>query len=115
VLQSENYAKNVRVEGCGIGLRGLFDQRPRLTFRPGVGDRNIEAAKALDGLIDQLADLVVSAQVGTNEVGGCTEFAKVRCKRIPLFLVAARNNDLGIFATEGERRCAAYTREGSGD
>jgi hypothetical protein len=50
---------------AAVALCGLLRDRAGLAFGTGVVDGNIQAAKALDGLIDQVAHIVVMAHVGT--------------------------------------------------
>src|SRR5271167_192021 len=64
VLHAEQRAEYVGVESRSIAFGGLLRDGAGLAFGTGVVDGNIEAAEALDGLIDQLAHIVVTAHVG---------------------------------------------------
>ena len=76
VLHAQNRAEDVGVEGRGIALGGLVGGGSGLAFGAGGVDRDVEAAKADDRLVDEVADIVVMTNVGADKLGlraGCAQ------------------------------------------
>src|SRR4029453_7809090 len=67
VLHAQDHAENVRVERRGIAFRGLVRDGADLALGAGIVHCDIETAKPCDGLVDQIADFVVPANVGLDE------------------------------------------------
>ena len=65
--------RNVGLERRGKAFRGLVRDRTNLAFGGGIVHRDIETAKPCDGLIDQGADIILSANIGVDEFGLRTE------------------------------------------
>ncbi len=68
MLHAQEHAENIGLERRGIAFRGLVRDRATLAFRAGIVDRDIEAAKPRDGLVDQSAESY-AATFDTNVLG----------------------------------------------
>ena len=66
MLQAQQRAQHVSVEGGRVILRGLLHYRSGLAFRTRSVDGHVQAAKPLDGLINQTAHIVFEAHVGAE-------------------------------------------------
>jgi len=75
----------------------------------------VKAAKPLDGLIDQVAHVVVMADVGADELGFHAKRAKVFNQSRTSVVVSARHDNLGAFTSEGQRRSASDPSQGAGN
>ncbi len=115
VLHAEEDAEDVGVEDGGVGLGGLVGDGAGFAFGAGVVDGDVEAAEALDGAVDEAADVVLAADVGGDEFGVGAEGADFVGERAALFLAAAGDDDLRAGTGEGERGGAADASECAGD
>jgi hypothetical protein len=104
---AQQCAEHIGIEGGGVALGGLLRHRAGLAFRTGVVDGRIQAAEARDGLIDQIADLIVVLNVGLDERGVSAEAAKLGRKLLAGVLVAAANDQSGAFLRESDGGRAA--------
>src|SRR5271155_4637887 len=86
-----------------VGLCGLLRDRAGLAFGTGVVDGHIEAAKARDGLIDQVAHIVVVAHVGTPILRLNADLAEFGDQFLAGFVAAAGDNDARAFTRESNR------------
>ena len=112
VLHAQDHAENIGVERRGIAFRGLVGDRANLAFGAGVVHRDIEAAKPLDGLVDQSADVVLVADVGMDEFGLGAERTESFDQRLAGLALAAGDNDAMVRPScERDGRCAADARE----
>jgi hypothetical protein len=66
-----------------------------LTFGASGIDGGIDTAKARNRAIDQVADVVIAAHIRGDEFRLGARTAKLGCKRFPLGLVAAGDDDVG--------------------
>src|ERR1700719_1439270 len=69
VLHAQYHAEYVGLEGRGKAFRGLVRDRADRTFGGGIVHRDIETAKACDGLVDHGTDVILLADVGADEFG----------------------------------------------
>ena len=90
VLQAEQHAEHVGVEGGGIARCRLLNHWTGFAFGAGVVDHGIEAPEALDRPVDETADIILVPHVGLDEFGRGAEFAD-RC--LSGILPAAGNDD----------------------
>jgi hypothetical protein len=107
VLQTEDGAEHVGVEGRRIGLGRLFGQRSRLPFGTSVVDGDIQAAKALDGLVDEIAHVVLVADIRTHELRFGTQSAQFSDQCLPGIVASTGNYDARTFLSEREGGRAA--------
>ena len=103
MLHAEDGPQDVGVEGRGVALGGLLRRRPRLAFGARGVDRDIQPAEALNGLIDEVAHILVVTNVGADELGfsACgAQFGDERCARV---VMTAGGDDLGASLGVSER------------
>jgi hypothetical protein len=111
----EQHAEDIGIEGRGVALRGLVGNRAGLAFGAGVVDGDVEAAEPGDGLVDELADVVLVADVGTHELSFRAQRTQLGDQRSACVIAAAGNDDIRAFPREGERAGAADTGQGTCD
>ena len=96
MLHAQQRAEHVGVEGGGIAFGGLLRHRAGLAFGAGVVDGHVQATKARNGPIDQVAHLVLVAHVGRHELGFSAERAQFGLTSfLAGFLVATGNDECG--------------------
>ena len=78
-----------------------------MAFGTGGVDGCVEATEAGDRPVNQLAQFVIVAHVGPNELGLRAESPQLRGQCLSGFLVAARDSDPAAFLCESQSRCAA--------
>jgi hypothetical protein len=115
VLQAEQRAKHIGVEGGGIALGGLVDGEARLAFGARVVDRGVQTAEAGHRLVDQIANFAVVTDVGLDEDGFGAELPKFGFERLALGLPAAGDDESGAVPREGNGSGAADACQGAGD
>src|SRR4029077_20092335 len=81
----------------------------------GIVHCDIETAKPCDGLVDQVADFVVAANVGLDEDGVGIQAAQLGLESLALRFPAARNDEACTVRGKGESGGAADACEGSCD
>ena len=102
VLHTEQGAKHIGVEGFVVAFGGLVRHRTGLALCAGVVDRHIETTEAGDGLIDQVANVVVFANVGAEIFGLSSEIAHFLHKVPTDIVVPPGNHHASAFLGEGE-------------
>ncbi len=102
VLHAEQRAEHIGIEGGGVALGGLLGHRARLAFGAGGVDGGIETAEACDGLVDQIADVVLAADVGADESRLGTEAAELGFERVALRFPAAGDDDVRALLGKGD-------------
>ena len=115
MLHAEHGAEHIGIEHLGDALVGLLGQRSLLAFRAGIVDHDIDMAEALYGDIDEIAHLLVAADIGADELRLGAAAAQFFGERGARLLAASRNDDLRAFIREGERRGAADAGERARD
>ena len=105
----------MRHEGGRISLGGLLGQQPGLTFGTGVVDRHIQTTKARDGLVDEIAHVVLAPDIGTHEFRLDAESAQLGHQLPPGVFASTGNNHVRTFLSEGERGCAADAGQCAGN
>jgi len=93
----------------------LPGQRSRRPLGTSVVDGDIQAAKTLDGLVDEVAHVVLAADVSTHEFRFRTERAQFGDQRLPSVVASTGNDDPRTFLSERESRGATDACEGSCD
>jgi hypothetical protein len=78
-----------------------------LALRAGIVDGHIDAAKAGDGLIDEVTNVIVVTDVGADKDGICAEFAKFGFERFAFGFTAAGNDEMRAAVREGQCRGTA--------
>src|SRR5258706_12429746 len=66
MLQAQQRAQHVGVEGGSVALSGLLSYRAWLAFGTSSIDGHVQVAKPLDGPVNQTADIVFVAHVGAD-------------------------------------------------
>jgi hypothetical protein len=84
-----------------IGSR-LLDDRRRLAFSAGVVDRDVDAAEALDSLLDDAADLGFETNVSAQEFSLGAEGTQFGGEGLPCLLATAADDDAVSLAGEGD-------------
>ena len=101
VLQAEERPEHVGIEGRGIALGGLVDDRAGLPFGTGTVNGSVDASKSRNGLVHQMADLLLVPDVGLNEHGFCAKAVQFGLKGLPFRLPATGNDQAGTFVRKG--------------
>ena len=115
MLQAQQCAQHIRVEGARVALSGLLSYRAGLAFGTGIVDGGVDPAEAGHGLIDQVAHLVFVTDVGLDERGFGAEAPKFGLESLAFGLAAAGDDEAGAVLGEGDGGGATYACEGSGD
>src|SRR5207253_5591475 len=106
------YEANATLQGEIVGSRPLLlGQRLEATGgRPSrVRDEQVDAAKTLDGPVDERRHVLGPSDVGRDSEDLGPGFLVDRLDgRLERPLVARADYDLATFAGQGERRCAAH-------
>jgi hypothetical protein len=68
MFHAEQRTQDVCIEGRGVGFWGLFHDRTRLALRAGGVYSNIQTAIPLYGLVDLVANVILAAYIGANEL-----------------------------------------------
>jgi hypothetical protein len=108
-------AEHVGIERSGIGLGGLLGQRAGLAFGTSVVDGDIQATKALDRLVEEIAHVVLAADIGAHEFRFGAKSAQFSDQRPPGIIASTGDNDARTFLRECERGCAADAGQRAGD
>jgi hypothetical protein len=80
----------------------LFGQRARLSFSAGVIHRDIQAAKALDGFVHEIAHVVFVADVGAHEFRFGAQSTQLSDQRLTSIVASTGNYDARTFLSERE-------------
>jgi len=115
VLHTQNDAENIGVERRGIACRGLVRDRAALALGAGIVHRDIEAAKACDGLVDQRADVILLADIGVDELGLRAELAQLLDERLAGIITPTGNDYLRALPGEGNGSSAADPGQSTGN
>jgi hypothetical protein len=89
VFQAQKCAEHIGVEHRRVAVGCLVGYRTRFTFGAGIVDGDIQAAEARDGLVDQIAHIVLAAHVRLNERRLRAEPAQFGFQGVAFGLVAA--------------------------
>src|SRR5713101_881068 len=90
-----------------LALRGLVRDRANVAFGAGIVHRDIETAKVCDGLVDQVADFIVVANVCLDEGGVGAQAAQLGFESLALRFPAAGNDEAGTVLGESQSGGAA--------
>jgi hypothetical protein len=93
----------------------LFGQRARLSFGTSVIHCDIQAAKALDGLVHEIAHVVFVADISAHEFRFGAEGAQFSDQRLTSIVPPTGNYDARTFLSKCESGRAADTGESSRD
>jgi hypothetical protein len=115
VLHAQDNAEDIGVERRGIAFRGLLRDRADLAFGAGIVHRDIDAAKASYGLVDQSADVILLADVGVDELGLRTERAQLLDERLAGLITPTGNDHLRALLGEGDGGGAPNAGKSTGD
>src|SRR3989454_8435372 len=115
MLHAQDHAQNVGLERRGKAFRGLVRDRADRTFGGGVVHGDIEMPKPRDGPVDHIADVVLLANVGVDELGFRAESAQLLNERLSGLITPTGNDDLRALLGKGDGGSAAYACEASRD
>src|ERR1700732_5404436 len=115
MLQAQECAENVGIEGGGIALGGLLRYRTRLAFGSGGVDSHIQATEARHRLIDQVSYVVLVSYIGFHVFRLRVEYAELSDQILAGFVASARDNDARTLFREGQGGGSSNAREGSSD
>ena len=115
VLQAQDGDEHVGIERRGIGLGGLFGQWAGLAFGTSVVDGDIQATKALDRLVNEIAHVVFAADIGAHEFRFGAKSAQFTDQHLPAIVVSTGDHDARTVLGECERGCAADAGKRSRD
>ena len=100
---------------AGEAFRGLVRDRADRTFGARVVHGDIETAKPRDGLVDHVADVILLADVGVDELGLGTERAQLLDERLAGLVAPTGNHDLRALLGEGDGGGAPDARQSAGN
>jgi hypothetical protein len=93
----------------------LFGERTDLAFGAGVVDGDVDTTEALDGFVDEIADVLLLADIRLHEFGFSIEFAQFSRECLALYFPPPGDDEARAFSCECERRGTADTRQGAGN
>src|SRR6202040_2068112 len=99
----------------GIAFRGLLRDPAALAFGASIVHCNIETPKSRDGLVDHIADVVLLANVGVDELGFRTGGTQFLDEPLAGLVTPASHDHLRALLREGDGCCATDSCEGSCD
>src|SRR5712692_10599193 len=97
MLQAKQHAKHIGIEGGRIALRGLVDDRAGLTLGTGTIDGGVDSSKSRNGLVHQIAHLIILPDVGLDEDGFCAEAVQFGLKGLTFRIPATGHDKPGAF------------------
>jgi hypothetical protein len=115
MLHAQDHAQNVGLERRGKAFRGLVRDRADRTFGGGVVHGDIETPKPRDGLVNHIADIILLANVGVDELGFRAESAQILDDRLAGLITPTGNDDLRALLGKGDGGGATYACEASRD
>src|ERR1700732_3616620 len=115
MLQAQECAENVGIEGGGIALGGLLRYRTRLAFGSGGVDSHIQATEARHRLIDQVSYVVLVSYIGFHVFRLRVESAELSHQILAGLVAAVRDNDARTLFREGQGGGLSNAREGTSD
>src|ERR1700732_2550875 len=115
MLQAQECAENVGIEGGGIALGGLLRYRTRLAFGAGGVNSHIQATEARHRLIDQVSYVVLVSYIGFHVFRLRVESAELSHQILAGFVASTRDNDARTFFREGQGGGSSNARKGAGD
>ncbi len=104
--------EHVGVEGRRIAVGGLVRDRSGLALGAGIVHRDIQPAEPGDGLVDQVADLVVVTDVDADERRFGAQPLQFGDERLADVLVTSSDNQAGAFL--GKSGCGGASDAGQG-
>ena len=110
MLHAEQRAEHVGIERRGVAVGGLLRHRAGLALGAGAVDGRVQSAEARDGLIDQIAHVVLATHVGADEFRFAAEPAQLGGQGLAGLLVAAGNDDAVAFSRQSEGPLHAQSR-----
>src|SRR6266851_5201826 len=111
MLHAQQRAEDVGVESGRVALCCLLCYETARPLSPGIVDGHIQAAKARDGLIDQVADVLVVAYVSTPILCLSADLAEFSDQFLADFVASARDDDARTFIRESNCSSASDSRE----
>jgi hypothetical protein len=115
VLHAEERPQHVGIEHRSVALGREFRQRTDFALGAGAVDCYVETAKAGDGAVDQIADIVLEADISADELRLGAGGKKLGGQCLAFRLAAAGDDDLGAILGEGQGGGAADTCQAAGD
>ena len=115
MLHAEQRAEHIGIERRGVAVGGLLRHRAGLAFGAGAVDGRIQTTEARDGLIDQVAHIVLAAHVGADELRFAAELAQLSSQRLAGVLMAAGNDDAVAFPRKSKGRCTPNPGQRAGN
>jgi hypothetical protein len=85
----------------------LFGQRAGLAFGTGVVDRHVQTSEARHGLVDEIAHVVLAADIGAHEFSLGAESAQFSDLCLPGIVASTGNYNARTFLSEREGGRAA--------
>jgi hypothetical protein len=85
----------------------LLGQRPGLAFGTSTIHGDSQAAKTLDGLVDEIADVVLEADIGTHEFRFGADSARLSDQCLPGIVASTGNYDARTFLSKRQGGRAA--------
>ena len=113
MLHAQQRAEHVGVEGGRVALGGLLRQGTGLALGARVVDGHIQPTESRDRLIDQRANFIIMANVGTN-VASAPILGVQRLMRCRI-VVSTRDDDARAFMRESQSRGTTDSGQRAGD
>ena len=107
VLEAKDRTEHIGIESGRIGFGRLFGQRAGLAFGTGVVDRHVQTSKARDRLVDEIAHVVLAADIRPHEFRIGAESAQLSDQCLPGVVASTGDYDARTFLSECEGGRAA--------
>src|SRR5438128_4352020 len=101
MLQAQQRAEDVRVENGRVALSRLLNYRARLAFGTSSVDGHVQAAKPLNGPVNQTAHIVFVAHVGTDVLSFHPERAQFGGQGIASVVASPADNYVSTLSRKG--------------
>src|SRR6266446_3725167 len=115
MLQVQQRAQHVGVEGARVALSGLLSYRAGLAFGTSSVDSHVQVTKPLDGPINQAAHIVVVAHVGADVLSLNAKRAQFGGQGIANLVAPPADNYVSALTRKSYGCGAPDTRESAGD
>jgi hypothetical protein len=102
VLDAQQRAQHVGIEGCRVAVRSLLRYRAGHAFRTGIVHSDIQTAKSSDGLVDQVTHVFFAAYVGADELRFRTCLTHFTDELLAFFVAPTGNNNLSTLLSKLE-------------
>src|SRR5260370_29226860 len=115
VLHAQQGAEHVGIERRRVAFRSLLGHGAGCAFGASAVDSDIQAAKSFHRLVDQIAYVFFSADIGADELRFRTGVTDFTDELLAFFVAPAGNDNLSAFPGKREGRRASDARQSTGN